>query len=60
MLLILQKSDIVALEMFGKRASGVLVPIHRTDPRRGPWEHRAFVPYLRSTHSMDHHPRDRP
>jgi Fic family protein len=32
------------LEMFEERASGVLVPIHGTDPRRGPWEHRAFVP----------------
>ena len=30
--------------MFGKHASGLLVPIHGTDPRRGPWEHRAFVP----------------
>src|SRR5450631_2453920 len=30
--------------MFGKHASGVLVPIHGTDPRRGPWAHRAFVP----------------
>jgi Fic family protein len=32
------------LEMFGKGASGLIVPIHGTDPRRGPWEHRAFVP----------------
>lgn len=32
------------LEMFAKSASGVLVPIHGTDPRRGPWEHMAFVP----------------
>lgn len=31
--------------MFGNPASGVLVPIHGTDPRRGPWEHRAFVPH---------------
>ena len=32
------------LEMFAKSSSGVLVPIHGIDPRRGPWEHRAFVP----------------
>lgn len=31
--------------MFGKDAAGALVPIHGTDPRRGPWEHRAFVPH---------------
>jgi len=30
--------------MFSKRAAGVLVPIHGTDPQRGPWEHQAFVP----------------
>ena len=30
--------------MFAKSSSGVLVPIHGTDPRRGAWEHRAFVP----------------
>jgi Fic family protein len=30
--------------MFGNHASGVLVPIHGIDPRRGPWEHRAFIP----------------
>jgi Fic family protein len=32
------------LEMFAKSSSGVLVPIRGTDPTRGPWEHRAFVP----------------
>jgi Fic family protein len=35
----------VDLETFGSGATGALVPIHGTDPRRGPWEHRAFVPY---------------
>ncbi len=39
--------------MFGKRASGVLVPIHGTDPRRGPWEHRAFVPHPLPDESPD-------
>ena len=39
--------------MFGKRSSGVLVPIHGTDPRRGPWEHRAFVPYPLPDESPD-------
>ena len=43
--------------MFGKRASGVLVPIHGTDPRRGPWEHRAFVPYPLPDESPDLAPR---
>jgi hypothetical protein len=43
--------------MFGKRASGVLVPIHGTDPRRGPWEHRAFVPHPLPDESPDLSPR---
>jgi Fic family protein len=45
------------LEMFGKRASGTLVPIHGTDPRRGPWEHRAFVPHSLPDESPDLSPR---
>lgn len=43
--------------MFGSRASGALVPIHGTDPRRGPWEHRAFVPYPLLDESPDLSPR---
>ncbi len=30
--------------MFGKSSTGHLVTIYGTDPRQGPWEHKAFVP----------------
>ena len=43
--------------MFSKRAAGVLVPIHGTDPQRGPWEHRAFVPDPLPDESPDLSPR---
>ncbi|MEE1618733.1 Fic family protein [Brachybacterium sp. J153] len=32
------------LDMFLKESPGALVPITGTDPMRGAWEHRAFVP----------------
>lgn len=33
------------LSLFGERATGVLVPVSGSDPSRGRWEHRAFVPF---------------
>ena len=30
--------------MFKKNTTGILVPISGTDPRRGEWQHQAFVP----------------
>ncbi len=33
------------LSLFGPAAPGDLVPIAGTDPQRGPWTHRAFVPH---------------
>lgn len=35
---------IVDLTMFGNDAPGRLVEIRGSDPRRGEWHHRAFVP----------------
>jgi Fic family protein len=34
----------VAVKIFGGESPGRLVPINGTDPVRGTWEHRAFVP----------------
>lgn len=39
------------LTQFGPASLGSLVPIKGTDPRRGPWEHAAFVPLPLPTES---------
>lgn len=41
------------LSMFGKDSPGILVEIRGSDPHRGEWDHRAFVPHPLPTESPD-------